>query len=876
MIPHLRRACARLRAVFSSRALDADFEEEVAHHIEAATADNIRAGMTPAEARRRARMALGGLDAVRELHRDTRGLPWLEDVGRDVRVAVRMLRKSPGFTGVTVLILALGIGGVTAMFGTLHAVLIRPLPYPRPDRLVLGRATVGGYVNPWLSGPDYADYRDRSRSFAALETFFANPFEVTVDSGHRAYRADTLIVSTGLFPSLGLKMTLGRAFTADEGRDGAPPVVIVSHALWERLFGPQTEIRGRAIVIDGVAREVVGVTPPGFHFIYDVDVWLPLRPQGLGPRRYNNWYILGRLKDGTTLAEAQSDVDVIAARLEQAYPDTNAEKGLLLTPLQAAFAERYRTSFGLLGGGTAAILLIACANAAGLLLARGAGRTEELAVRAAIGASGWRLMRLVLTEALLLAGAAGVAGTVVAVGMQRGLLRLMPIEAVLLRDVGLSLPVLLFVPGVTVLAGVGFGLFPAWRARHLDLAQDLRTGGHGTRRDAVVLRGGLVIGQVTVSFVLLVVAGLLVRTLASLHAADLGFRPGNLLTAGVPLPPAAYPEPKRTLFFSSLLERVRSLPGVVSAGAISQLPLRDPYNNVGIYAASAPPVNPGEGGDGYQRIVMPGYFGTMGIPILAGRDIRPTDSAESRRVVVVSRQLARSLFPGRDPLGELVIIDRAAEATWEIVGVVGDVRQSGLREEPDSRGTFYRAHAQQASPTMRLAIRTAGDPQAMLPSLRKLLRELDPRVPLSGPRTMEDVIANSSVSEKAQAVCLTTFSALALTLAAVGIYGLLAYVVTQRQRETAIRVALGATRWQVAWPILREAGVLTLGGVAIGGAGAVGATRLIRASLYGVAPGDPTAFAGAAMALVLVAGLAAGLPAHRAVRADPVVALRAQ
>lgn len=800
----------------------------------------------------------------------------MHTVIQDFRFGLRMLRRSPGSTVAAILILALGIGGVTAMFSTLYTVMIQPLPYPQPARLVLGRATYNGAINPWLSGPDYVDYRDQTRSFSALEAFFCNPFDVTLTVGRSADRTRGLIVSQGLFGALGVKMSLGRSFLAEEGEDNGPPVVILSHACWQKHFAGQTDIVGHSVSIDGTARTVVGVMPRDFHFIDEVDVWLPLRPQDLGPRRFNNWYILGRLKHPVRLAEAQSEVDVIAARLGKAYPDTNTNKALLLTPLQGAFTEQYHASFGLLCGGTVALLLIASLNAAGLLLARGAARHGELALRAAIGASPWRLMRLLLTEALILAGLAGVAGTVMAVWIQNGLLALMPIETLLLRDLGLSVPVLMFVLAATLLTGIGSGLLPAWRARCLDPAQDLKSGSTGPLRQGVRLRRALVAGQVTVSFILLVIAGLLIRSFTSLHQGNPGFNFRNLLTVEVSLPPGEYPDAKRTAFFAALLENVRSLPGVASAGAISQLPVRDPYSNIGIYAADTPPTNPAEGADGYQRVVLPGYFGTMQIPLLAGRDLRPTDTSDSARVVIVSQQLAQALFPNRDALGQRVVIDQDSRTPWEIVGVVGDVKQSSLREEPSSRGTFYRAHGQQALPNMRLAIRTSGNPLTVVAPLQALLRKMDPGVPLSGPRTMATVLADSTISERARAVCVTTFSLLAALLAAAGIYGLVAFVVTRRQREVGIRMALGATCRDIAWAIMREALALALAGVCIGGLGALAATRLIRASLYGVGPGDPITFALAALVLVVVAALAAWLPARRAAKVDPMVALRCE
>jgi putative ABC transport system permease protein len=794
----------------------------------------------------------------------------------DLRLALRTLAKGSGFAATAVLVLALGIGGVTAVFSTLYAVMARPLPYSRPDRLVMGRCTVSGNINPWVAGPDYADFRDRNRSFKALEAYLPFEIEVTVTGDGQPERVRATVATVGLLPALGVSMSLGRSFTKEEGLDGGPPVAIVSHAYWQRRLGGERDQIGSALTIDGAPTEIVGVLPAGFHFARDTDVWVPVRPGQLGPRRYLNWLLVGRLRDDVSLAQAQSDIDLIAAQLAQAYPDTNAKRGLLLTPLQGALAESHAVDLKRLAAGALAILLIAWANVAALLLARGVRRRSELAVRAQVGAPRWRIIRLFLAEALVLSFGAGVLGTILAIWAQKGLLLLLPIEPLLAPQVRLSVPVLLFVLATSGLTAVGCGLLPAWRAPQTILAQDLRSGGRGASRHGVRLRSGLVTGQVAAAFVLLVVAGLLIRSFTSIHGKDPGFDPRNLMTAEVSLPDSTYTEQQRVAFFGSLLDEVRSLPGVVSAGAISQLPLRDPYNNISIDPADAPPADPQDSGDGYQRVVLPGYFKAMGIPLLAGRDIQTTDTSASRRVVVLSHRLAKHLFPDRDPLGHEVIIDRQNDQTWQVVGIVGDVVQSDLREDETDRGSFYRPHTQQTWATMRLAVRTRGNPEAIVTSLRSLVMGLDRDVPLAGPRTMKAVMANTTLSEEAQTACLSIAALLALVLAAVGIYGLLAYVVAQRQRDIGVRMALGATQGGVAWPVVREAAVLALIGLAVGAMGAVVAIRLIRAGLYGVGPGDPIAMSGAALALLTMTALAAWVPAHRAARVDPIEALRCE
>lgn len=412
--------------------------EEIRLHIEWETERQIAAGIPPEEARYAALRQFGGIEQIKEIARDQRPAAWIGQLLRDLRLAARSLMRSPGFTATTILILALGIGGGTAVFSTLYTVMIRPLPYPEPDRLVLGRATYEGVINPMVSGPDFVDYREQAGSFAALGAFMARPHEVSVTRGRRTERVASIRVTAGLLEALGVAPAIGRAFAPSEGNNTGAPVAIISHSYWKNNYEPTEELSGMTIVVDGTARAVVGVLPAGFHFIQDADVWLPRTGPDLGPRRYNNWLIIGRLKPGVSLVDAQSDVDMIAARLEQAYPDTNRRKGLLLTPLQGAFTEHYRLGFLLLCGGAASILLIACANAAGLLLARGAGRQGELAIRAALGASQAQIMRLLLTESILLAATAAMLGTVVAMWVQALLMRLFSVEMLFVQESGLS------------------------------------------------------------------------------------------------------------------------------------------------------------------------------------------------------------------------------------------------------------------------------------------------------------------------------------------------------------------------------------------------------------------------------------------------------
>lgn len=867
---------ALITALFRRKTLEADMAEEMRLHLELQTERNLAAGMSREEAEFAARRQFGGVDQIKEIAREQRYGAGMEQLLREFRLAARSLARSPGFTVTTILILVLGIGGVTAMFSTVYAVMIRPLPYADAERLVLGVATYDGVINPMVSGPDYLDFREQSRSFSALGAFMALPYEVSVTKGQNTERASAVRITSGLLDALGVRLSAGRVFAEGEGNSTNPPVAIISHAYWKQHYNAVPDLNGLTVTVDGITRAVVGVLPANFHFTLDGDIWLPRAGSDLGPRRYNNWLLVGRLKPGVSLAQAQSDIDVISARLEQAYPESNSHKSLLLRPLQGAFTDQYRVAFLMLCGGAASVLLIACANAAGLLLARGAAREGELAVRAALGASQGQIMRLLLVKALLLSGIAAVLGALLAVWVQAALMRLLSIEALFVREIGLSWPVLIFVIGVAAVTGLGFGLMPAWRARRPDLLHALKAIGKGGSRRGSRLRGGLVAAQVGTSFVLLVIAGLLSRSLMSLHRTDLGFDARNIMTVEVPLPSRNYNGQARTRFFESLLDNIRAMPGVRAAGAISQLPLRNPSNDISVYDASKPPTNPSEGGNGYQRVVLPGYFEAMGIPLLAGRDVRSSDIPGSNRVVVISQTLGRQLFGDLNPLGRKIVVDGVADQPWEVVGVVGDVKVSNLSEEQTSRGALYRPHAQFSESTMRLAIRTDAAPETLVAPLRVLLQKMDPNVPLSGPRTMAQLMDAVTISHKTQTLFLTTFSALAVLLASVGIHGLLAYQVKQQQREIGIRIALGADPRGVALSVLSQAGRLVLLGSAGGVLIALAVSRVIRGSLYGVGPNDPIVFVSSMLAMALLAAIAAWVPARRATRINPTEALRAE
>ena len=809
-----------------------------------------------------------------------RGDSLMQSFLQDLRFAARSLTKSSGFTALAVATLAIGIGASTAMFGTLEAVLIAPLPYEEPGRLVLARTTFGGRVNSTTSAPDYEDYRARSDAFDSLAVMFYFPVTMTLTGQQEAQRVKTQWVSFDLFRTLGVDPIAGRHFRADEERLEAPEVAIVSHALWQRLLGGRQTALGETLVLDGTAHTVVGVMPPGFRFYHDVDVWLTYRlgsPYARG-RQFHNFVPIGRLADGVMMAQAQGQVDAIAANLRAEYPETNENKGLLLVPLHEAMVSGASDSMVMLGVAVGLLLLIACANVANLLLAKGAPRGAELAVRAALGAGRARLVRQLLTESLVIAVLAGLVGAVLSVALQRVILDVVPVPALGIAEPGLSPLMLAFAVLAAVTTSLLFGTVPALSATPFELAGQLKGSARGGgSRGARRLRGALVVAQVALSVVLLIGAGLLVRSFFTLSAVDLGFDDERLLAAEVRLPAGEYEGDRQEAFFVSLLERVAALPGVVGAGLVNQLPVRDPGNNIGVSDARIEAIEPGDAPLSYSRVVFPGYFETMGIRLLAGRDVGAGDTAGSPPVVVINETMASRLFAGESPLGQRIRIGQSPD-THEVVGMVNDVLMDGPAYGADP--AFYRPYAQSPQRTMRLAVRTAVEPTAVAPSLRAAIVDLDPDIPVQDQdlETMASIMARTPAVAQSRlaARSLGLFAVVALGLAGVGLYGVLAQYVSQRSREIGVRMALGARPVAVSRLILVHGLLLVGGGLLIGLAASLAGNRLLAQRLYGVSPSDPITHLGSAAFLLFVALVACMVPVWRAVRVDPLVTLRAE
>ncbi len=798
----------------------------------------------------------------------------------DAFYAFRMMAGRPGFTAVVVLTLAVGIGATTAMFGTINATLLSRLPYDEPDRLIMGRATFDGNINPWVSGYDYYDYRDRCESFESLSAFMYGG-RATVLGGSEPERVPVGFVTWDLFHTLRVSPAAGRLFAEEEGVEGGPNVIMVSYGYWQRRFGGSPDAAGSALVLDGTPYTVVGVMPAGFHFMDDMDVWrlTYYNGPGAGARRWHNFLLVGRLKPGITVDQARAEVDAVSRHLQEQYPVTNEGKALAVTALHDALVENVRTSLLMLMAAVSLVLLLACGNVAGLLLARGQTRLKEIAIRSAMGASRRRLVRQLLTESTLLALIAGVAGVVLAIAFQSLLIRLLPMGALGITRPAIDAPVLLFALSVSIATGIVFGVVPALQGTLIAPSEQLRAGTRATSvRGTSVLRSGLIVLQVAISTVLLIGAGLLIRSLTQQMNIDLGFNPQNVLTAGLRTPNNDYPEPEqRVAFFTSLVEEVEALPGVVSVGIVNRIPILHQGGNIYVYHADRP-VEDQETSMGRSadfRCVLPGYFKTMGMPLLAGRDIAETDAAGAPPVMIISESMVDLYFPGENPLGKRLIVDMLGEmVTHEVVGVVANARLHRLTRQPFH--AMYMSYKQVAWDRMNLMVRTEDDPVALIGPVREILRAKDRNIPLAEPASMVSILDDALSDYRIITSSLGLFSSIALLLALVGLYGALAYYVSQRYHEIGVRMALGASRQQVAKIVLSRGMGMVAAGLVLGVAGSYWATRLIQQLLFGVEPTDPTTFVFAALAFGLVALLACLLPAWRATQIDPVMVLQAE
>ncbi|MEP7339242.1 MAG: ABC transporter permease [Acidobacteriota bacterium] len=808
----------------------------------------------------------------------------METLWQDLRQGVRALLKQPAFTFVAIIALALGIGANTAIFSVVNAVLLRALPYRQADNLVTvweNNRRRGNDQNVINLGNFY-DWKEQNRVFEDMATFFDMTANLT--GGGEPEEIASQIASSNLFSVLGVNPIMGRTFTPDDEKEGAARVVVLSYGLWQRRFGGDPQIVGRKIILNNNETTVVGVLPADFNWHVRngsmtrkvAEVWSPWQiSEGMRQRRGRFAMAVARLKTGVTPEQAQAEMNVIGSQLEQQY-DFNKNWGVNVMPLRKQFTGEIRLALIVLLCAVGFVLLIACANVANLLLVRAAARQREVAVRAALGANRWRIIRQLLTESLVLSALGGVAGLMLAWWGTDLLVSLSPPEVLNLAQVKINAPVLGFTMAVSLLTGVIFGLAPAFEATRLNLTESLKEGGKniGGSLRSHRLRNSLVVMEVALALVLLVGAGLLIRSFARLQAVDPGFNVENVLTMKVGLPGSKYDnDRKRIDFFRSAIGQMQSLPGVEAVGATSFLPFASPHAGTGVEIEGRPKLPPGQGLNTGVIVTDANFFRAMKIPLKRGRLYSEQEAVEMRHVVVVNEAFARKNFPGEDPLGKRVVIYMKNDnQPCEIIGVVGDTKQMDL--DAELQPISYWPHPELTYNAMTFVIRTKGKAATVASAAREVVRKLDPEQPVADVRTMESWIGKSVARQRFNTLLLTIFACVALVLAGVGIYGVMAYTVTQRTHEIGVRMALGAQSRDVLRLVVRKGMALAFIGVALGIAASLALTRLMKTLLFEVSTNDPLTFAGVPVLLALIALLACYLPARRAAKVDPMVALR--
>ena len=805
----------------------------------------------------------------------------MDTLRQDLLYAFRRLRQSPAFSLVAIATLALGIGANSAIFSVVNAVLLKPLPFDEPDRLVRVAQTWEGRTTGIYSPQNFLDVQASARDFESLAAIDGGG--VTLTGRGAPVRLEGADVSASFFDVLRVRPALGRAFVDGENDPDRNKVVVLSDRLWRERFGADPAIVGRTVQLNRETYQVVGVAPAGFAYPEDAELWTPIAYDTVFRTKSRGaWYlgVIGRLKPGVSVDHASQEVATIAARLAREYPDADEGVGGEATSLHQAMVTRARPALLVLLGAVGLVLLIACVNVANLLLARVAGRETELAVRTALGAGRGRLIRQLLTESVLLGLLGGGAGLALAGAFLDGLLGLQPQGVPRLGEVHVDRAVLAFAAFLSVLTGLLFGVLPAAQMTRRAPAPGLREGSRGVLGGrGQRLRAGLVVGQMALAMMLLAGAGLLMRSFSQLRRVDPGFPPASALTFRLALPESAYKEEARqAAFYDELLGRLAALPGVRSAGAVQGLPLSGSRFGLSFEVKGRPPLPPARQPSMEVRVATPGYFGAIGIPIVRGRGFEPGDTASSRPVVVISEAAVRRYFPGEDPLGQWITIGwgrpGGAKAGGEVVGVVGDVKQLGLAEENPPE--IYLPHAQLPIGAVDVVLRTSVAPRSLAPAVTAVVRSLDAELPIARLSTLDEVVARSISQPRFYVLLLGSFAGTAMLLAALGIFGVMSYAVVQRSREIGIRVALGADPKQVLGMVLGQAARLAAAGVGLGLVGALSLSRVIASLLFAMSATDPATLAGVAALLMAVALLASYLPARRATRMDPLAALRSE
>jgi len=885
----------RVRSLFKKNVVETGLNDELRFHFDQQVEKLTASGVPLDDARRRARLAIGTPGQIREEFRDASGVRFFETVLQDIRFAFRMLRKSPGFTAVVVLTLALGIGASTAVFSLVDAVLLKPLPYPHAERIVFPwrlpkrGLNLGFDVYPW-GRLDFLFFSQQSKTFEAVGAFLSDSFNLT-GSGE-PQRLNGLRVSAGFFPSLGVSPALGRTFTDQEDHPGNEHEVILGNALWRQRFASNPGILAHTVDLNGVPYTVIGVMPPGFVFPHanempdvftfapQTQLWVPLalnRGPAI-PYESDELAIVGRIKPGVTIAQAQADMDVMGKRLESGRRNGQGWFSSRVTPLTRQSAGDTRQPLLLILAAVGVVLLIACSNVASLLLTRSLNRKREFTVRAALGAGASRLMRQSLTESIVLAGVGGIVGVLLAELVVYLVKIFGPSSIPRLSEAGLDVRVLLFVFGVTFFTGVLFGLAPALSTARENLVESLKEGSQraGSNLSTQKTRNAFLVSQIALALVLVVAAGLLTRTLYHLLAVNPGFRAEHSLTFELSLPAAKYSDQTHIVsFYQQALGKLRSIPGVQAAGVTELVPLGGATESTGIRFSNNKQAMSSNPAMANYTMVSPGYFAAVGTPILRGRPFLESDSANSQPVAIISDAMAKKYFAGQDPVGKQVAPGGAVFPLATIVGVVPDVKRVSIRELPPPE--MYVPYTQKVWPsllTMDVVLRTTQDPASTTASAREAIHSVDADLPVANVRTLATIVSTSMTEPLFSALLLAAFGALALVLATIGMYGVISYSVAQRTQEIGIRMVLGARPRSVFQMVLGQGTRLAILGIAIGLVAALAVTRVMNSFLYGVGATDPLTFAAVSLLLLAVALLACYIPARRAMKVHPMVALR--
>jgi predicted permease len=877
----------RIRSLFDRRKADQELDEELQYHVEQKTQQHITAGLNPQEARRAVLLEMGGLERRKEECRDARQVTWLQDLLQDIHYGLRILRKSPGFTTIAILTLALGIGANTAIFSVVQGVLLAPLPYSEPERLVLVwqyNLTLKHPIS--VSYPDFLDWQREARSFQQMAAYDSQERNLTAPGTPEHLNGEE--ISFGFLSMLGIKPILGREFSPDADKQGGAPVVLISNRLWRNRFAGSIAVLGKSVTLDGMDYTIAGVLPADFRlFGDDADVYTPIGqgdPLIFGDRTIHPVLCVARLKPGVSIAQSDAEMSAIQEHQDQLYPSADRGLGARVKPLKHEFVADVSGTLLLLLGAVGIVLLIACANVANLLLARSAARTREFAIRSALGASGVRIVRQLVTESVLLSLAGGTLGLLLGKWGVRPVLAALPGSLPRSENIGVNLSVLLFALLVSVAIGILFGLAPALQSSQADLQASLKAGGRGSTSPHHRVQSSLVIVQVALTLVLLVGAGLLFRTIRRLWEVNPGFDARHLIAFNVGLSPSANKTvaSMRTAY-QQLIERIRNIPGVKAAELTLLFPLSEHQNIGPFWVGSQEPASSALAPRALFYWTGPGYLRTMEIPLLRGRYFTAADTASSQPVVLIDNALAQAYFPDKDPVGQAMTIPHWGPV--RIIGVVGHVRHWGLDErDAYTQNQIYASLNQLAGDwapifyrRLTVVVSTPLDAATVMPEIEAAVYDASGDQTIYGVQVIQQSLAQSLSSQRFPMILLGVFAGLALLLASIGIYGVISYSVVQRVHEIGIRMALGAERRDVFRMVIGQGLRLALAGVAIGAAAALILARLLSSFsrlLYGVGVGDPITFIAVSAVLISVAILACYVPARRAMKVDPMVALR--